>query len=80
MDTFLSILKFFIQYLPDSGGFGLGFGQAVTQVMSMGWQLGFVINWPVIFECFSAIVGFELSMLVLKLVIIIANLFRGSGA
>jgi len=80
LDTFLAVAKFFIQYLPDSAGFGGTFSAAVTQIMSFGWQLGFVINWPVIFSCLVAEISFELGFLVLKFVIMVANLFRGSGA
>lgn len=80
MDTFLGVAKFFIKYLPDSSGFGLGFAQAITQIMAFGWQLGFVINWPVVFGCLIAEIVFELGMLLTKFIIMIANLFRGSGA
>jgi len=67
--SFLDVLYWVTQKLPNSTGFGLDFNNAISQVMVVGYQLSFVINWRVMFQCLFAVIVFETGLFIYKHVI-----------
>lgn len=74
---FWKAVEFISKIALDSNGFNADVEGAIGSIMSMGMQLDFVINWSILFACFSATLAFEAGMFVFKLVMWLAKLARG---